>query len=174
MADEENAEGEEKAKGGGKKFILLGVLMLVLVGVSVGGTLVAMKLLAPTAEEMTEGEEGAEAEPVEVPRKPAIYFAMKPAIIVSFNVRGRQRLLQAELTLMTREDDVVPAIELHMPMIRNSLVLLIGGQLYEELQTVEGKELLRQQSLAEVQRLLEQELGKPGVEQVMYTSFVMQ
>ena len=59
-------------------------------------------------------------------------------------------------------------------MIRNSLVLLIGGQIFSEIQTAEGKELLRQQCLQEVQRLLEKEIGKPGVEQVLFTSFVIQ
>ena len=109
-----------------------------------------------------------------VPDKPAIYYPINPPIIVNFDARGRQRFLQAELALMTRDTDVVSAIELHMPMIRNSLILLIGGHLYEELQTAEGKELLRQQCLQELQRLMQQEIGKPGIEQVLFTNFVMQ
>jgi len=52
--------------------------------------------------------------------------------------------------------------------------MLIGGQLYEEIQTAEGKELLRQQCLQELQKIMQEEIGKPGVEQVLYTNFVMQ
>jgi flagellar FliL protein len=82
--------------------------------------------------------------------------------------------LQAELTLMTRDGSVIGAVELHQAMIRNSLIMLIGGKSFEDLQTAEGKELLRQDCLQEIQRLLQQEIGKPGIEQVLFTDFVMQ
>jgi flagellar FliL protein len=59
-------------------------------------------------------------------------------------------------------------------MIRNSLILLFSGQVYEELQTDEGRELLRQAALAELQTIIEKELGKPGIEKVLFTNLVMQ
>lgn len=171
--EETTSDGEEadaKAGGGKKKLIILVVLGLLIVGLSVGGTLMAIKFLGP--QEVPQSAEAAQEE--EPPPAPAIYYPIKPAVTVNFSVKGRQRYLQAELTLMTREDDVISSIELHMPMIRNAMVLLIGGQDYYELQTAEGKELLRQACLQEIQRLLEQEIGKPGIEQVLFTNFVMQ
>ena len=167
-------EDVAEATGGKKKLIILIVLGMVLVGISVGGTLFALKMFSgEEAAVAVEGEEGGEAAAPEV-KLPAVYFPLKPAIIVNFQSRGRQRFLQAEVTLKMREPDVVAAVELHMPMIRNALVMLLGGQIYEDLQTPEGKELLRQQALAEIQRLIEIEIGKPGVEQVLFTNFVMQ
>lgn len=182
MADDKDAPdgdgaGEAGAEGGGKKkLIMMIVVGVVLIGLSVGGTLMALKMLAPDEPPVSaEGAYGeAAAETVPEKKKSAIYFPLKPAIIVNFQARGRQRYLQAELTLMTRENDVVEAIELHMPMIRNALVLQFGGQLYEDLQTAEGKELLRQQALENIQALLQKEIDKPGVEQVLFTNFVMQ
>ncbi len=168
----EGTEGEEKASGGKKRLILMIVLGVVIIALSVGGTLMAMKLMAPPPPPPAEDEMAEEEAPP--PAAPAIYYPIKPAIVVNFQVRGRQRFLQAELTLMTREDDVVAEIETHLPMIRNSLVLLIGGQVYSEIQTAEGKELLRQHCLQELQSLLEKEIGKPGIEQVLFTNFVMQ
>ncbi|WP_075185522.1 flagellar basal body-associated FliL family protein [Teredinibacter haidensis] len=174
MADEDengNEQSEDGAEGGGKKkLILLIVLALIIAGISVGGTLAALKFFAPSPQELADGN----TEEVEPPPIPAIYYPIKPAIIVNFDVKGRQRYLQAELTLLIRDDDVVSAVELHMPKVRNGLNLLIGGQLYEELQTAEGKELLRQQCLQELQRIMQEEIGKPGVEMVLFTNFVMQ
>lgn len=170
-AQDDSGQTPAKAKGASKKrLILLALLMVMIIGASVGGTLLAIKLLSPpVADELP-----TDAPVVEPPPKPAIYYPIKPPIVVNFSVRGRQRYLQAELTVMTRENDVIGAIELHMPMIRHALVLLIGGQAYAEVQTAEGKELLRQQCLQEIQRLLEAEIGKPGIEQVLFTNFVMQ
>lgn len=172
MAEEEVAEEnneEQKGISNKKRLILFGSLGLLIIAVSVGATLFAIKMMSEPPEEVP-----VTAEVVDPPPPPAIYYPLKPPIIVNFSVRGRQRYLQAELTLMTRENDVISAIELHQPMIRNALVLLIGGQSYAEIQTAEGKELLRQQCLQEIQRLLEQETGKPGIEQVLFTNFVMQ
>ncbi len=172
MADEENKNDEESG-GGKKKVILLAIIGLVLVGVSVGGTLAALSILGGEEEAMAEAE-GAEQEPAEAPLQKAIYYPIKPPIMASFDARGRQRLVQAEVTLMTRESDVIPAVELHMPMIRNALVMLISGQIYEDIQTAEGKELMRVQTLQELQMLLEKEIGKPGIEQVLYTGLILQ
>ena len=178
MAEEEAPDNaDEAAEGsqglGKKKLILLAVMALLIVGVSVGGTLAVLNLTGGGREEVPEEMTDAPAEEVEVVKK-AIYYPLKPPILVTFDAKGRQRYLQAEITLLTRENDVIAAIELHMPMIRNALVLLIGSRTFEEIQTAEGKELLRVQCLQEIQRLMEQEIGKPGVEQVLFENLVMQ
>lgn len=173
MAEEnEPAEGEESGQnpGGKKKLILLIVLGLVLIGASVGGTLFAIGMMKE--DEVVANDANVEATPE--PQKQAIYYPIKPHIIVNFDTKGRKRYLQAEITFLVREPDVVAAIELHMPMIRNALVMLIGGQVYSEIQTAEGKEFLRLECLQEIQTILEKEIGKPGVEQVLFTNLVMQ
>ncbi|MGI1677441.1 MAG: flagellar basal body-associated FliL family protein [Cellvibrionaceae bacterium] len=173
MADKGKEKAEttesEEAGGGKKKIIMLAVMGLVLIGISVGGTIFALKMFGGSEEVIAE-----EAAPVEDVKKPAIYYPMKPPIVVNFQARGRQRFLQAELTLMLRDESMIGPIETHMPMLRNSMVMLFGGQVYDELQTPEGKDLLQEQALSEVQELLEQETGSTVVEQVLFTSFVMQ
>lgn len=168
---EEN-ETEEITEGGGKKkLIILIVVGMVLVGLSVGGTIFALQMFS----DELPAAEGEAAEVVEeAPKLPAVYFPLKPAVIVNFQSRGRQRYLQAEVTLKIRDPEVVAAVELHMSMIRNALVMLLSGQVYEDLQTPEGKELMRQQALEEIRQIIENEIGKPGVEQVLFTNFVMQ
>lgn len=171
----EDDEGVEESGGGKKKLIIIAVVGLVLVGLSVGGTLFALKMMG--GDDRAAGEDEVselDAESVEEMRKPAIYFPLKPTIIVNFNARGRQRFLQAEVSLMVRDEDVVAAIEEHSTMLQHGLLMLFSGQDYSELQTAEGKELLRQMALEEVQRMLELEIGKPGVEQVLFTNLVMQ
>ncbi|BFM16553.1 flagellar basal body-associated protein FliL [Maricurvus nonylphenolicus] len=175
MADDndQTQDAGEQAQGGGKKkLILLIVVGLVLVGLSVGGTLLALNMMGGKEEQVAEGEAAEQA--VEEEQLPAIYYPLKPTIIVNFNARGRQRFLQAEVSLMVRENDVVAAIEEHSTMLQHSLLMLFSAQDYSELQTPEGKELLRQLALEEMRTRLEQEIGKPGVEQVLFTNFVMQ
>ena len=171
MADDE-VPSEEDSGGSKKKLILFVVLGLLLIGLSVGGTIAVLKILSPPPEPVnTEGED---IEPVEEIKEPAIYYPIKPAIVVNYGHKGRQRYAQVDVTLLIRDSSVVSAIELHAPTIANALVLTIGGQIYEEMQTAEGKELLRPQCLQEIQKILEKEIGKAGIEQVLFTNFVMQ
>lgn len=171
MADDDNNVDGASKGGGKKKIIILAILALLLIGASIGGTIFALKMLAPPPEVV---EEEVAPEPVEETKSPAIYFPIKPAIVVNFNYKGRQRYAQVEITLLIRDASVISAIELHAPMINNALILTISGQSYEDIQSAEGKELVRQACLQAVQKILEAEIGKPGVEQVLFTNFVMQ
>lgn len=181
MADDNDVE-EEGGSGGLKKIIILAVVGLVLIGGSVGGTLFFLGAFDDKPMAEGEGGEGSEdsaeagegGEAAEDIKAAAIYIPLKPAIVVNYNSRGRQRFVEAKISLMLRSEAVLSAVELHMPMIRNSMVMTMGAQIYEDLQTPEGKEQLRQQLLKKTQAIVEAETGEPGVEQVLFTNFVMQ
>lgn len=144
-----DATGNENSQKKKKLFMIIGVAVA-LVTISIGGTIFALKMLTPSSET---GEEAAEVEEVKV-LAPAIYQTMKPNFTINFNVKGRQRYLQAELTLMYRDPLLDPLLTLHMPAIRNGLVMLFSSKNFDELQTAEGKEILRTEALAIVQNLL--------------------
>jgi flagellar FliL protein len=202
---------EVVATGSKKKLFLFIGLALFLVIISVGGTVAALKLLAPSGDEEETDEEEEVVEEV-VPLAPAIYFQMTPNFTINFNVNGRQRFLQAEITLMYRDPILEPVLKLHMPAIRNGLVMLLSNKNFDDLQTPEGKELLKKEAFDTVQGILvkeqqaalpkpeddeeeaeedeedtkkdkkkknkkvkEKEQPKvPGIEQVLFTNFVMQ
>ena len=65
-------------------------------------------------------------------------------------------------------------LKVHMPVLRNQLVMLLAGQDFAALQTPLGKEMLLQQALASVQELAQKETGSTVVEQVLFTNFVLQ
>jgi flagellar FliL protein len=164
------AEGDQPAAKSKKKWIILALVVLLLVGLTVAGTL---WLLSDSGSD-SEASETSEPEVEEPAVQAAIYYPLKPEFISNYEVRGRQRYLQVEMTLMLRDNSAVKDIELHMPALRNGLVILLRGQIYAELQTPEGKELLRQQALNTVRTVLEKETGKPVVEQVLFTNLVLQ
>ncbi|MDO3385053.1 flagellar basal body-associated FliL family protein [Gilvimarinus sp. SDUM040013] len=179
MADEEleqednEEEGQEKPSGGKKKWIIIALVVLLLVGASVGGTLFLLGFF-DDPEVSAEGEAVEEVVEEEPEIQPAIYYPMKPEFTTNYEVRGRQRYMQLHVTLMLRDNTVVTDLELHMPALRNAVVMLLRNQDYEELQTAEGKELLRQQALLKIQDVLEDEIGQPGIEQVLFTNLVLQ
>ena len=116
----------------------------------------------------------ASAEPAVPLKQPAIYEELSPAFVVNFTQQGRARYMQVSVALMARDQVALDALKVHMPVLRNRLVMLFSGQDFASLITPVGKEMLRQQATASVQELAQKEIGKLAVEQVLFTNFVLQ
>lgn len=108
------------------------------------------------------------------PSGPPIYLPLKP-FVVNFQAGQVVRYLQVSIQVMSRDPKTVALLKQNDPMIRNDLLLLLGGQQYTTLDTEAGKENLRAQVLGAIRKVAAQNGGKPGsVEAVYFTSFVMQ
>ena len=105
---------------------------------------------------------------------PPIYMPLDPPLVATFEDRSAVRFLQLTLEVMARNQEAIDAVQTHMPVIRNNLLLLMGGRTLTDLTSREGKEALRAEALEEVQRILTENTGDPGVEELYFTSFVVQ
>ncbi|MFT6154376.1 MAG: flagellar FliL protein [Crocinitomicaceae bacterium] len=165
-----------------RKLIIIIVAVLILVGGGVGAAILLLggdnSIEEVSAEsETVEGEtvEGELVEEEPVSKAPAIYIKLKPEFIVNYQVGPRQRYLQVYMEAMTRDPSIADALEIHSPMIRSSIISLLSQQPFEYLRSAEGRASVRQLVTEEVQRLVEQETGiTTGVEQILFTNYVMQ
>src|SRR5690606_6998667 len=156
---------EPATKGKVKLIIAIVVALLLAVGMSVGATWFFMHSAQskPVA-----------AETAVVGKQPAIFEPMAPAFVANYNVNGRQRYMQVSITLQGRNQVDLEALKVHMPVIRNNLVMLFSGQDFATLATPVGQEMLRQKATASVQEVAQKELGKVAIEQLLFTNFVLQ
>ncbi|MEM7503087.1 MAG: flagellar basal body-associated FliL family protein [Pseudomonadota bacterium] len=168
MADEEEQAQEEEKSGGKMKIVLMvvGVVILLAAG-TLGGPMV-MNMISPP-------EDDAEEVVEEPASKPPIYQSLHPPLIVNFKDQfGDAHFMQMTLELMSRDQDVINAVRDHAPVIRNDLILLYASSMYEEVVTREGKEKMLAEGLAEVQRIMTESIGEPGVEALYFTGLVIQ
>lgn len=167
MAEKE-VQLAEKPRAGGRMLPILGVSLISLL---VGGGAAAYfaGMLGG------HGGPGAHAgAPVVAPRAEALYVPIDPAFTVNLQGGGPVRYLQTTVEVLTRNPDVEAQIKRHLPVIRSNLVMLFSSKESRALATAEGKEQLRAEALASIQRVLEAETGQTGAEEVYFTSFVMQ
>ncbi|HEX8542826.1 MAG TPA: flagellar basal body-associated protein FliL [Pseudomonas sp.] len=153
------------SKGKLKLIIVLVVALLLAVGLSVGATWFFMHK-AESKPDTAAAETGV--------KHPAIFEAMTPAFVVNFNSNGRQRYMQVSITMLARNQADLEALKVHMPVIRNNLVMMFAGIPFESLATPIGQEMLRQKATASVQEVAQKELGKTVIEQLLFTNFVLQ
>ncbi|MDD2060767.1 flagellar basal body-associated protein FliL [Pseudomonas sp. JQ170] len=161
-----DAEKDPAAKGKLKLILLLVLALLLAVGLSVGATWFFLN----------KAQSEPQADPAQAGNlKPAaIYEPLTPAFVVNFNQNGRQRYMQVSITLQGRDQAALDALKVHMPVIRNNLVMLFSGQGFDTLASPVGQEMLRQKATVSVQEVAQKEVGKPVVDQLLFTNFVLQ
>lgn len=174
-APQDAADGAPAGKSRLKLIIIVVVALLLVIGASVGATWFLLggksDKKAEAAKEEVVAAEGEEKTPK---KKEAVYQFIAPAFVVNFTHAGRPRYMQVTVSLMGRDAKQMEALNAHMPLIRNRLVMLFSSQDFAGLLTPVGKEMLRQQATATVQELAEKELGEVVIEQVLFTNFVLQ
>ncbi|WP_301378897.1 MULTISPECIES: flagellar basal body-associated FliL family protein [Thalassolituus] len=167
----EGQEGEEEQSGGGKKKLII-IIAIVLIVLLAGGGAAAFFLLGGEEEEVTDEEVVEEV--VEEPELVAVYVKLKPEFVISFQVGTRQRYVQASIEIMTRQQSIVDALELHEPMVRNEVINIVSRQEFAKLRTAEGRVALQNALKSAITEMMEREAGSDGVEAVLFTNFVMQ
>lgn len=177
-------------KSGAMKWIIIGVLAVsALVGATfgvlyfagvIGGdedtAAVAEDEAAADAEEGDKSEKSGKAGKGDkaAAKAPPIYLPMEPPFVVNFTASSDVRFMQVTLQVAARDQVVIDRVKEHTPAIRNGLVMLFTGQDPAVLNTREGKEALLKQCLDEVNKVLKEQTGSAGVENIYFTSFVMQ
>ncbi len=169
------------------KLVIVGALALfvALVGAQVAGPLIngfiahsAEASAADTDEALDEEEAVADEEPEEdesdAPQAPALYTALDPPFVVSFDQEDGARYLQLTLQAMARDEKTIAAVKQHAPAIRNSVLFMLSGYELEVLGTQAGKEKLRVELRGAANEILAKNGTSPGIEELYFTSLVIQ
>jgi flagellar FliL protein len=170
MAVEETiiAPVAEPKGGAGRKLLIGGAVVAVL---AIAGVGVALFLNDDAAAPVEESP----AAKADEPPSPALYTSLHPPLVVNLrDSTGAQHFMQVTLEVMARKQDVINAVRDHTPVIRNSLILLYGSELYEDVVTRAGKEKMLADGLTEVRRVMKQQAAVSGIEALYFTNLIIQ
>jgi len=112
---------------------------------------VILSLLFMSVAGANEGAKEAEAE------AGAKYVEMTPKFTV--NLAEPKKFLLINVQLLVDGSDTIAAVNKHMPALRHELIMLYSGRPSEELQTMEQREALRQETTAVIRKTLEKMEG---------------
>jgi flagellar FliL protein len=170
MANAESIEVESPAvvakKGGKRTMLIVGGVLMVALGA--GGFWFFHSRST---------QANAEGSAVAAPAVKAVdvYLPLDPSFVVNFQDNNdATRYLQVGVTVMSRDAAAIQTIKDNDPVIRNALVMLFSSQTFDQLSTTAGKQKLQAEALTAVRKIVADKLGKPGVDALYFTSFVMQ
>jgi len=220
---EEVVEGEPKKKGPLVKIILIVVAVLLLIGLSVGGTLLATGFFNKKPKEAVDAQldkleghgdghapagdgHGAPADAHAAPAadahgKPAVdshgkpvaepegkelaspegeaerwkfnYYAFEKPLLS--NVAGSRKVMQVTLTIMTHYDErVIKNLKTHELALRAGILDVMRQKTDADLLRPDFRKALAEDLRLVINSLLEKYEGFGGIEEVMFTEFVVQ
>ncbi len=115
-----------------------------------------------------------EGEDAEAPRS-SIYVPIIPAFVVNYGGQGKLKYIKLEVSLRVQDTASSNSVRHHMPLIRDYLVREFSRLDDVDVDTQQGKELVRVAALEGVQALLAEEEGdEVEVTGLYFNNFVVQ
>lgn len=164
---EEDA-GQSEPKGSSKKWIIIGIVVLVLGG---GGYaawdfLLAERLLGKDNPQTAETEQSMqEAEDKEF----GAIYEMDPFIVNLIGHEGK-RYLKTTIELEVDNDDIKNHLAQRKPQLRDAILLILTSKSFEDILRPEGKLRLKNELISRIN----QSLPDAGIRSLYFTEFVVQ
>ena len=83
------------------------------------------------------------------------YIPVKPHLVVNYGGTGKVKYIKAELSLRTEDMHSAQEVSHHMPLVRDTLIMLISSVTDEQMASPEGKEKMRLEALAKINTVLD-------------------
>ncbi|MHC8356827.1 flagellar basal body-associated protein FliL [Pseudomonas sp. LB3P81] len=104
------------------------------------------------------------------------YITLSPPFVGNYGLDGTPKLkvYKADVALRVTGEEATKLVKANEPLIRNQLVALFAQQTTEAMNNVEAKEKLRQEALKQTQQIMNDETGKPVVEDLLFNNLIIQ
>ncbi len=181
MAKEDAAVVEEEeggGGGGGKKGLIITIVVAVLMlGIGAGGVWFVMSSKVDEMQMLID-DANSQLEQEMAPRREIKgdpwYMDFDPPLTVNISGDEVEHFLTVGITVLSYEKESFDALNNYRPMLRNSLVIMLGDAHYEDLLTPEGKERLRDLAKETIIGVLDDNEQLGDIAEVYFTKFLMQ
>lgn len=106
-------------------------------------------------------------------QRPPVFVSLD-TFTVNLQAEQGDQHLQTNLTLKMADAAAAELIKMHMPEVRNRVLLLLSSKAASQIATVDGKKKLASDLLAEIKQPLSENSTEHAVQSVLFTSFVIQ
>jgi flagellar FliL protein len=87
---------------------------------------------------------------------------------------AEDRLLQVQADILVADEDTKPDVELHIPMIRHQLILMLSEQPPAAMKSPVKREEMRQKLSDRVRNAYRELTGEDPIREVLFPSFLVQ
>ena len=176
MADEQ----EHKNSGSGKGLLiaLIGLVIFLIIAVIGGGFFLYSHALANNGAQQEHHEEVKKEEAVD---KGGSFKADVSDLVLNLtDSKGKDKIMKLSFSIKSSEPTIAALVEEAKPEIMDRVISQISSRSSEELMTVGGKDLLKDELLHEINNIINEagaskkpEVIRNNVKQILFTTFVI-
>ncbi|AXX93432.1 flagellar basal body protein FliL [Malaciobacter molluscorum LMG 25693] len=172
MAEEENSV----VKSGGKGLMIVLIVLIVVLLLAVGG----MGYFMMTKDSSSKNNQENTQEQKEGSTSQDSYKASINDLVLNItNSRGREKLMKLSFTVKSIEPTIEKIVEDHKPEIVDIVISQISARSSEELLTVGGKALLKEELIDDINSIINEvtasndDIKKDSIKNLYFTTFVI-
>ncbi|AFL73235.1 flagellar basal body-associated FliL family protein [Thiocystis violascens] len=102
------------------------------------------------------------------------YLAIEPSLVVNLAGERKTRYLRVEIQCYLDTAQDAERVTLHMPLIRDRLITLLGGRDADQIMSTEARDRLRAELLEKLRETLTEVAGAPTIRELYFTGFIIQ
>jgi flagellar FliL protein len=104
----------------------------------------------------------------------SLFFAFDKPFVVNLTGSDNLTYLQVNVQFKLKKPEFRTKLQMHMPAIEHTMVMLLSDQTVDSIKSVQGKQALRENALKSIQQLLQTLVGDPAIDDVYFTGFIIQ
>lgn len=172
MKADPKADAALAPAGASKKKLIIIILASVLVAGGVGGG-AAWYFLHGKGDQEESSSPSKKKKHSAAKAGPPVFVPID-SFTVNLQPENGEQYLQIAFTLQVANAEEMDSIKLNMPKVRSRLLLLLSGKKASELNTVEGKQQLAAEIVAQVNQPFDEKGPEQDVTDVLFTAFIIQ
>ncbi len=176
MAEETEEVKQSGGSGKGLMIVLIVLVVLLLVAVGVGGYL----LFSSGVLNGQQGQQQTEVKKEVSGNSNEMFKASVNDLVLNItNAKGREKLMKLSFSLKSTEPTIEAIVEEYKPEIVDIVIAQISSRSSEELLTVGGKALLKEEMLEDINNVINEvtannpDIKKDNIKKVLFTTFVI-
>ncbi|NYE61362.1 flagellar FliL protein [Duganella sp. 1224] len=164
---------EAPSGGGSKKLIIIILAVVLVLGAAGGGA--AWFFLHGKADAEEHDEAPAKKKKAKKPAGPAIYEPVEPFTVnLQPGESGADQYLQVAFSLQLPDAETQEEVKKNMAKVRSRVLLLLSAKHASDINTPEGKVQLAKDIIATLKEPFEDRGSPQDIEDVLFTSFIIQ
>lgn len=103
------------------------------------------------------------------------YVSLGDPMVLNLSTSTRKlTFLQLKADVLVKDDDAKEIVEAHIPAIRHQLIVLLSEQSAKDMKTPVKREKIRLQATQEIRDMLEKMADNKDIDEVLFSSFLVQ
>lgn len=97
------------------------------------------------------------------------YFTFKKSFVTNYGGAGKLKYFSVKVSLQVDDAKGRETIEIHTPLLRNTLTMFFAKQTDANIKSASGQERLRKDALREVQEAMIKEVEHPVIQDILFS-----